>query len=157
MNTLNGFLGLSDSTENETRICRNCKQVKPVTEMESDRPHTAPKGAGYRNQCKECRKHIQDVISKIKKETAHLVPTIHDTCIICKKTGEELMEFTSQGPHKRKLPWVCDHDHETDEFRDYICFNCNTGLSNFFDTIESMERAILYLNGDLRNKRSEIT
>ena len=61
------------------------------------------------------------------------------------------MEYTSQGVHKRKSPWVCDHDHKTDKFRGWICFNCNTGLSNADDSIEILESMIEYLKGNLKN------
>jgi hypothetical protein len=66
--------------------------------------------------------------------------------------------------HKRKIGWkrvtneicpicgrlstqlVYDHNHLTDEFRGYICGQCNMGLGMFKDNIESLQRAILYLN-----------
>ena len=135
----------------ETRVCRNCEKEKPLSEMESDRPHTAPKGKGFRNQCVECREHIKRVINKIKKEYAFLKPSISDCCILCGESGNELQKFTSQGPHKRKLPWVCDHDHKTDKFRGWICFNCNTGLSNAKDNIKTLENWIEYLKGNIKN------
>ena len=137
--------------EVETRKCRECKQEKPVTEMESDRPESSPRGKGYRNQCKACRKHKQSVVEKLKKEYAHLKPTLNDRCIICNHWAETLMEFTSQGAHKRKGPWVLDHDHKTDEFRGWICLNCNNLLSNAKDSIKTLENAIEYLKGNLKN------
>ena len=47
--------------------------------------------------------------------------------------------------HERdfKYPvWVIDHDHDTGEFRGWLCNNCNTGLGAMGDTIEGLERAI---------------
>ena len=138
-------------TEIETRKCRECKQEKPVSEMESDRPESSPRGKGYRNQCKACRKHKQSVIAKLKKENKSLEPTLNDRCIICNKWASTLMEYTSQGAHKRKSPFVLDHNHKTDEFRGWICFNCNTLLSNADDSIEILKNAIEYLRGNLKN------
>ena len=43
---------------NETRICIHCGEEKHVCEIELDRPHTAPRGKGYRNECKACRRKI---------------------------------------------------------------------------------------------------
>lgn len=38
-----------------------------------------------------------------------------------------------------------DHDHETGKVRGLLCFNCNTMLGNAKDKIETLQRAIEYL------------
>jgi hypothetical protein len=40
-----------------------------------------------------------------------------------------------------------DHDHNTGEFRGFLCHRCNTGLGHFQDSVELLERAIFYLQG----------
>lgn len=38
-----------------------------------------------------------------------------------------------------------DHDHKTGKIRALLCINCNGGLGNFKDSIETMRLAIAYL------------
>jgi len=54
-------------------------------------------------------------------------------CFICRKPP----------PDKRHL--ALDHDHETDQIRGYLCWNCNLGLGHFKDNEELLQRAIEYL------------
>jgi len=128
----------------ETRLCIHCGMYKSLDEMDVDRPHTAPRGKGYRNECKACRKQISKDIRKLKREYASLKPHLTDTCPICKKTGIELMVGRSQGAHKRG-PWVLDHCHDTLTFRGWICHDCNNGLSGFRDDLDNVKSAVKYL------------
>ena len=141
---------------NSTRICIHCGEEKHVSEIELDRPHTAPRGKGYRNECKSCRRQINKDITKLKKEYAHLRPHITDTCTICQRRGEDIQKTASQGAHKKKDPWVLDHCHHKNEYRGWICNHCNNGLSGFKDNIESMKRAIQYIEGVAELKTHEV-
>jgi len=130
----------------ETRLCIHCKKRKPLEEMDVDRPHTAPQGKGYRNECKACRRQISKDITRLKKDYAHLKPTLDDHCQICEEQGHDLMIGRSQGTSKRKSPWVLDHCHVTNSFRGWICYDCNNGLSGFKDRKDITERAVKYLD-----------
>jgi hypothetical protein len=55
-----------------------------------------------------------------------------NACKICAKSFDE-------------LPPVVDHDHATGAVRGLLCTNCNTGLGQFLDSVESLENAISYL------------
>lgn len=46
-------------------------------------------------------------------------------------------------PGKRGLQ--IDHDHETGEFRGWICFRCNTAIGKLGDTIAGLKEALAYL------------
>lgn len=42
---------------------------------------------------------------------------------------------------------VVDHNHSTGAVRGLLCHNCNVGIGCFADSVESLQRAILYLKG----------
>jgi hypothetical protein len=59
-------------------------------------------------------------------------------CAICK----------SAEPHSPKKSlnfFLVDHNHHTGKVRGLSCFNCNTGLGKFNDSVEILEVAINYL------------
>ena len=138
-----------DPIEEETRICIHCEEEKSVLHMEQSYQYIA--GKGVRNECIKCRKKIKKNIERLKKEYSILKPHINDTCLICQRVGKDIARGNGQGHHKRKEPWVLDHCHSTMKFRGWICNHCNNGLSGFKDNIKSLERALLYLNGDLKH------
>ncbi len=58
----------------------------------------------------------------------------NDLCAICRKK-------CSSG---RNL--AIDHCHKRNIVRGLLCGNCNLGLGKFFDDVELLKRAIIYLN-----------
>lgn len=60
-------------------------------------------------------------------------------CGICKCTENTLKQSN------RKLRFYIDHDHKTGKVRGLLCHNCNHGLGNFADNVESLQNAINYL------------
>lgn len=91
---------------------------------------------GYRlmvnTNCRDCSKIRSKERSAIKKKFKDLLPPPFGTaCECCGK------------PVTRN--WQLDHCHETGEFRGWLCKQCNTGLGNLGDTLESIKLAYEYL------------
>ncbi len=115
--------------------CNKCGQIKSTKEFRFD------SSAYLRPECKECEKKDRRTRDKLKKIYGKNPPPGY-RCPICGKSDEELPVVDSK-PHQTK--WVIDHDHRTGEFRGHICRKCNEGLGVFFENIESLKNAILYL------------
>tara|TARA_Y100001951_G_C11038895_1_gene129121 strand:- start:98 stop:505 length:408 start_codon:yes stop_codon:yes gene_type:complete len=128
---------LFGSEESETFKCIYCGEQKPVSERE-------PKGSSAsKNRCRPCRRKKGMIVDKLKKEYSQLKPSIADSCVICERTGYELIETGAW--NGKRGPWTLDHDHKTEMFRGWICQHCNNGLGGFRDSIRALERAIEYL------------
>ena len=93
-----------------------------------------PRNALY---CKLCKKVYTDALYRLHKENTKPVDQIFCDCCNIKVKGEKFM---------------LDHCHETNQFRGWVCRNCNTGIGNLGDNVEGLENAIRYLK---RNKEHE--
>lgn len=89
--------------------------------------------------CRDCSKMRGKERAAIKKKFKDLVaPPFGTPCECCGK------------PVYRN--WQLDHDHETGEFRGWLCKQCNTGLGNLGDTLQSLTLAVEYLNRAQKNE-----
>jgi len=120
-----------------TKMCSMCKRILPATSN-----NFAKEGSkGYlRYECRDCARKHGKLIAKIKK-TAPKIELNHK-CPVCQRTADEL---TTYGKNKKSV-WVADHNHETEEFRGWLCHKCNLGLGNLGDDSERCKRAAEYLN-----------
>ena len=117
--------------------CIYCGEQKPSSEKE-------PKGSSAsKNRCKSCRSKKSKRVAKLKKQFLHLKPSMSDSCVICERTGHELIETGAW--NGKRGPWTLDHDHKTELFRGWICQHCNNGLGGFRDDIDTLKRAVRYL------------
>lgn len=62
-------------------------------------------------------------------------------------------ECCSQPPTEREL--ALDHNHQTGEFRGWLCHRCNLGIGLLGDSLEGLLRAVRYLNPSSPSERSE--
>jgi len=119
-----------DNDLKDTKICRICKTEKGIDEFSIDR------GVVY-SRCKECCSKQAKILREIKKNAP---PYPSDgKCQCCNKVVEN---------------WYCDHDHNTNKFRGWVCFECNTGIGYLGDNIEGISNAYFYL---LKHKSSMLT
>jgi len=91
---------------------------------------------GYRlmtnTNCIDCQKIRSKERAAIKKKFKNIKPPEFGVpCECCKK------------PVYRN--WQLDHCHKTGEFRGWLCKQCNTGLGNLGDDLQSLLLAVEYL------------
>lgn len=116
----------------ETKTCSQCNITKSIMEFS---PNSGAKHR--RSKCRDCDK----ILSKQRKKFKHLNPPTDHSCPICKRD-----ENTCKGKGGKKSgTWCLDHDHETGEFRDWLCHECNRALGNFKDSVIMLESALEYL------------
>ncbi len=79
---------------------------------------------------------------KYVKPAQHIVKLMLDDqvgrCAICE------IEFSDT------VKYVVDHCHSTNKVRGLLCYPCNVALGMFKDQPTILERAINYLNGDVK-------
>lgn len=131
--------------------CSKCGIEKPLSQFHKDKNTKT----GTKSSCKACyskfheeyyAKNTDKVKSKNKKmwlqrkyslsvEEYELLKTQQDNkCVICQEQLNDGYEVH------------VDHSHKTGKIRGVLCRWCNTGLGNFKDKIESLQRAIEYLS-----------
>lgn len=82
-------------------------------------------------QCKA--RHLQAVYGKLgDNDVSTFIQRADQTCDIC-----------GRGYPEASISW--DHNHQSGEFRGWLCYECNFGLGQFKDNIELLERAKHYL------------
>lgn len=122
-------------------ICSVCNILKENTEFNFyQHRHT---NDGYRlmtnTNCISCTKRRSKERSAIKKKFKSLKrPEYGNLCECCQK------------PVYRN--WQLDHCHETGDFRGWLCKQCNTGLGNLGDNLQSLELVVKYLQRAKKNE-----
>ena len=115
------------------RTCSKCKKTLPLTKKYFGRNQSTNTGGDkyFRPECKECTKKANQGKTKAYKLAGKpKYPDLGTPCDNCGRVDKKL---------------VFDHDHETLDHRGWLCDNCNRSIGMLGDTIESLERAILYL------------
>ena len=125
-----------------SKICRTCKQEKPLDEFHVDRD----KLDGHKSQCKECNK-------KARKEFYEQHPgyAMIETRRKKYKLGQE--EYLKMVENQQGRCFICkeekklhvDHNHATQKVRALICQDCNLMLGHASDDPLILVAAIEYL------------
>jgi len=113
--------------------CNNCGVVQPVQNFQ----HML--AGEIKRKCRSCARDQSRLIKHLK--TLHYYPDKDYTCPICDRA---IQEIASKG-QKMLKSWVLDHCHDTETFRGWLCFNCNTGLGAFKDDLTKVKKAVEYL------------
>jgi hypothetical protein len=145
----------------ETQVCFKCNEERPI-ERFGKWSHTGGKYSGVSGFCKDCynKERREREIKKFGSEQAmidhknlqarkHYVKRLYGLewedyislleeqdykCQICSCEMEAVGKFAT-----------VDHCHSTGMVRGILCRKCNSGLGLFNDDLESLKRAIQYL------------
>lgn len=109
---------ISDSL---TKICRICNQEKNIDNFYLDR------GTAY-SKCKECVSEYKKLLNNAKINAPD--KPADNRCECCGKITEK---------------WYCDHYPNTEKFRGWICFSCNTAAGNVGDNYMGAVNLLNYL------------
>lgn len=115
------FFGTTTMEILETKFCSKCGIDMPIDNF---RIYGATDDV-RRAECKDCEKKLNKLLVEMNKKYGHTKP---DRCESC---GE-----------MAKL--VLDHDHETEEFRGWLCHGCNSGIGWLGDNKEGAQKAVDY-------------
>lgn len=127
-------------------ICSQCGEMKASHEMSKGSPHLC-KQCAVANQMAwkaanpdrfkkaQRRSHLKKMFNLTEAEYDAIFSEQGYRCTICGKQPTDPRGFK---PH-------VDHDHQTGAIRGILCNRCNMGLGCFGDDIETLARAIEYL------------
>lgn len=112
-----------EEIDDETKTCVYCFETKPLEDF--------PKHIGHKDnldtRCRECIKEQ----SKIRAELHKNAPPKPELCECCGKVPRKHMAL--------------DHDHETNNFRGWLCDKCNVGIGLLGDDMKGVTNAMNYL------------
>lgn len=129
-----------------TRLCKACDRYLPLDQFREE--------GGKKWRCVDCAADYKrewaannkDRITEYHRRRYNgLDPRVYEEdlkrthCPICER------EFGENAAAKQNV----DHCHKTGEYRGVICGRCNRALGILGDTVESLERAVAYLRGEL--------
>lgn len=129
-----------------TRVCRICDEEKPLTTQYYGNRSRDKKGnpTEFRTECKCCASKKSKELRNLKKVYGNKFIPADYVCPICNRTENDFDSY-KQGVTTKQGLWVLDHDHKTGKYRGHICQQCNTVLARAKDNIETLKRAIKYL------------
>jgi len=113
--------------------CNNCGVVQPVDNFQ----HMA--SGEIKRKCRTCARDQSRLVKHLKKLNPY--PSNDYCCPICNR---DINEIGRKG-QKMLQSWVLDHCHDTETFRGWVCFHCNTGLGAFADDSSKVKSAYEYL------------
>lgn len=114
-----------------TQICIVCGVEKPLSAFAIDTCYLTK--IRHRSDCKECQRKNSKVAQRLHKEA----PPKPERCEGCGKIPKK---------------WALDHDHETEEFRGWLCISCNRALAMMGDTKEGVLKLLGYLERYEKNR-----
>jgi hypothetical protein len=125
-------------------VCSYCSVEKNNSEFQFYKNRISPEGFRLRTNrvCRDCRrKTANDMKATIKNAPTRPEPPY--PCDNCHK------------PIVTTKTLQLDHDHETQQFRGWLCKECNISIGNLGDNVKGMIQAAIYLNRTEKVLREE--
>lgn len=131
---LTGYTRKRDGIKTRKRICKACA-VKAMAEWSRKHPRAVVK---HSNDWRE------------RNRFRHVINTSRRSAYPCTATEDEITKaFTGYcaicGVKEEGQKLHMDHDHDTGQFRGWLCSTCNVGLGMFRDSQHLLTRAMEYL------------
>lgn len=130
---------------------KNIDKIREQQKLNQRKRRAAKKEAGIKEITKS-RKH-EDIIKELtpeeipaylEKKEKRLTRRRENELGIKDATGiQPAGNCESCGNYFEKL--TCDHDHKTGVIRGWLCRRCNLGIGALGDTVEGVEKAVIYL------------
>ena len=125
-----------------TKICIKCEEEKSSEDFVLLHGITKVSGEPIRARvCLRCAAKRKRQVRALRRASSY--PPEDYVCPICLKTPEEIIPQTNG----TSSPFVLDHNHDTGNFKGWICGKCNSALGFFEDNINHVRRALKYLEG----------
>ena len=133
------------------KTCHECERSLPLSCFRSIGRYRKDGTSRIQNVCTECKKTQEKTLRYLKQTIPE--PDNNYKCPIClakKENLETIVDHTIIS--KSNTNWVMDHNHETNEFRGWLCNTCNSALGWLNDDINRVRRAVDYLE---KNEKSD--
>ena len=115
------------------RFCCDCSTYLPFEDYKALRHGWN----GTHSRCRLCDNANSKLLYQLKK---HYPYPQDGRCEYCLQTSSK--------------PLHLDHNHDTDEFKGWLCHKCNRTLGGFYDDIDILTRALEYVK--TVNRRSPL-
>lgn len=137
-----------------TRICRKCNKRQDMSEF-----YWGKKDRFRIRICKTCAGDRQRERKLANRDIYRHQGFTRNLRV---KYGITLEQYNNLLAQQKSLCAICskvltrqnthvDHDHKTGSVRGLLCFECNTAIGKFHDSIDRMRRAIAYLESEPPN------
>lgn len=175
---------LSKDLENKTGVCASCGPTRLYV-YERARDGLRAACVGGRTKYRSVSKIVRHKMSEKNLELGTAICSVCGPTRI-KGSGTSLqcetahLESYNRQPHGQikgltrgeaaelregRACFICgetdnpqlDHDHSTGRIRGVLCLQCNQGIGKFYDKIELLERAVMYLQNETEFLFSEIS
>jgi hypothetical protein len=112
-----------------TKLCPRCGLLKDRFPLSNRKLTKNGVKTYFKTSCNDCHAQQARVVYQLRK--IFTPPPAGTACECC----------------NRVRPLMLDHDHDTGEFRGWLCQECNAGLGFFGDSAAGITAALAYLHG----------
>jgi hypothetical protein len=112
------------------KVCSRCNVLKSHFEQSKRTATRHGVRTIFKTSCTDCTNHAR--VDRRRLHKIFTAPPPGAPCECCERVPQTLF---------------LDHDHDTGNFRGWICRECNSGLGFFGDDLEGLRRAYEYLGG----------